>query len=84
MYKEMTKDLQDNIISALAESDNSSLSSLKNMAKKYGVDVSQVLTIHKRNKGRIIALKNSAKTQQSASKETVNSMGNGYMIINTN
>ena len=77
----MTKDLQDNIISALAESDNSSLSSLKNMAKKYGVDVSQVLTIHKRNKGKIIALKNSIKTQQSVSEKTANSMGNGYMIV---
>ena len=75
----MTKSLQDCIISALAESDNNSLSSLKNMAKKYGVDISQVLTISKRNKGRIIALKNSIKTQQPV--ETANSMGNEYMII---
>ena len=82
MYKEMTKNLQDDIISALAEADNNSLSSLKNIAKKYGVDISQVLTIHKRNKGRINSLKNAVKVNLPVDTvETVNSMGSKYMII---
>jgi hypothetical protein len=81
MYKEMTKTLQDDIISALAELDNTSLSSLKNVAKRYGVDISQVLTIHKRNKGRIISLKNSTKVKLPSVTETVSRTGSEYMII---